>query len=1010
MSRKLVLASFTFAILIASLFFTMPYMARTFADQGSARALIAGRVDESKLVTLEGNTRPEAIAQNDRGIVRDDLELEHVYLLLRRPAEREIALEKYIDSLTDLHSPNYHQWLNPATLGEQYGLADSDISAITNWLASHGFTVNQVFPNKVLIDFSGNAGQVRQAFKTEMHNLNVAGESHIANMADPQIPEALAPAVIGVLSLNDFKPFPMHHMKTNYTIGGGLFAVVPADLDVIYNTGSLHTGGISGQGQTVVVIEDTDVYNPNDWNTFRSTFGLSTYTDGTFTQVHPTGTNACSDPGVNGAESEAILDAEYASAAAPSATIELASCSDTITTFGGLIAVENLVNQTTPPAIMSVSYGICEASSGATLNAGFNSAYQQGAAEGVSIFVAAGDQGASTCDRGVAKATHGIGITGWGETPYNVAVGGTDFSDTFSGTTSTYWKATNGPTFGSAASYIPETPWNDSCAGVLLSQFEGFTVPYGPSGFCHTTLAQLNFYTTVAGGGGPSGCATGKPSTAGVVSGTCAGYAKPSWQAGILGNPSDGVRDIPDVSLFAANGLWGHYYPFCDTDPADGGTCTGAPSGWLGAGGTSFASPIMAGIQALVNQNTGSIQGNPNPTLYSLAAAEYGSTGSTTCNSSLGNAVSTSCIFYDVTLGDMDVDCGGSRNCFLDGATTGVLSTSNTTYQPAFATGTGWDYATGIGTVNALNLVNGWPTGSSPSFSLNASPSSVTITQGSGGSTTINVVPANGFTGSVTLSNSALPSGVTAGFSPNPTTGASTLTMNASSTAATGTVTLTISGVSGALNASTSVTLTVNSANLPNFSLTATPNSLTVGVGGTGKSTIKVVPQNGFAGTVSFAASGLPAGVTATFIPKTSTTSSSLSLKVGTTASAGTSTITVTGTSGALVNSTTISLTISPSFTLTVSPATLTTTQGAAGVTSTLTIKPLGGFSGSVTLGAAGMQTGVTAVFSPNPATTTSTLTLTASATATTGTKTITITGKSGAITAKTRVTLTVNP
>lgn len=1010
MPRKLALASFTFAILLASVFLTEPYFARAFADQGSARALITERIDESKLVTLEGNTRPEAIPQNDRGIVRDDLAIEHMYLLLRRPAEREIALEKYIDSLTNLHSPTYHQWLNPTSLGEQYGLADSDITAITSWLTSHGFIVNQVFPNKVLIDFSGNAGQVRQTFKTEMHNLDVAGESHIANMSDPKIPGALAPAVIGILSLNDFKPFPMHHMKTNYTIGGGLFAVVPADLDVIYNTGPLHAGGISGQGQTVVIIEDTDVYNTGDWATFRSTFGLSSYTDGNFTQVHPTGTNSCTDPGVNGAESEAILDAEYASAAAPSATIELASCSDTVTTFGGLIAVENLVNEATPPSIMSVSYGICEASSGATLNAGFNSAYQQGAAEGVSIFVAAGDYGAATCDRGVAKATHGVGVTGWGETPYNVAVGGTDFSDTYSGTTSTYWNAANGATYGSAISYIPEIPWNDSCAGVLLSEFEGYSAPYGTSGFCHTTLAELDFYTTVAGGGGPSGCATGKPSTAGVVSGTCAGYAKPSWQAGILGNPSDGVRDVPDVSLFAANGLWGHYYPFCDTDPADGGTCTGAPSGWLGAGGTSFASPIMAGIQALVNQKTGSIQGNPNPTLYSLAEAEYGSTGSTTCNSSLGNAVASSCVFYDVTLGDMDVDCAGTHNCYLDGTTTGVLSTSNTAYQPAYSTGTGWDFATGIGSVNALNLANSWPTSTSPSFTLNATPSSVTVTQGSSGQTTISIVPANGFTGSVTLSNSALPSGVTAGFSSNPTTGASTLTLTASATATTGTVPVTISGVSGALTANTSVTLTVNSANPPNFSLTATPSSLAVAVGGAGKSTIAVVAQNGFSGTVSFAASGLPTGVTATFTPKSSTTSSSLSLRVGTAASPGIYTITVTGTSGALVNSTTVSLTIKPSFTLTASPTTLTSTQGGTGATSTITIKSLGGFSGSVTLTAAGMQTGVTAVFSPNPATTTSTLTLTASATAATGTKTITITGKSGTISARTEVTLTVNP
>src|SRR4029077_7704531 len=105
-------------------------------------------------------------------------------------------------------------------------------------------------------------------------------------------------------------------------------------------------------------------------------------------------------------------------------------------------------------------------------------------------------------------------------------------------------------------------------------------------------------------------------------SGPCARWAKPSWQT-VLGNPQDGVRDTPDVSLFAADGLWAHYYVFCWSDSANGGaTCGSDPSAWSVAGGTSFASPIMAAIQALVNQKTGSRQGNPAPAYYQLAASE----------------------------------------------------------------------------------------------------------------------------------------------------------------------------------------------------------------------------------------------------------------------------------------------------------------------------------------------------------------------------------------------------
>ncbi|HJY86431.1 MAG TPA: protease pro-enzyme activation domain-containing protein, partial [Candidatus Acidoferrales bacterium] len=724
-------------------------------------------IDERKLTTLKGNTRHEANVDNDRGVVADHFLLEHMLLQLQRPPELEKALVQFIDELHDPNSPNFHKWLTPEQFGERFGLAQQDMDTITLWLQSHGLIVNLVYPSGMVIDFSGTAGQVRAAFHTEIHNLEVKGEKHIGNMGEPQIPAALAPAVLGVVSLHDFRPRAMHKMSRvspEYTFAGPTYAVVPADLATIYNLNPLFSAGYSGQGQTIVVVENTNVFSTSDWNTFRSAFGLSGYTSGSFTTVHPappSGTNNCSNPGVvPPIDAEAILDAEWASAAAPSAAIEMASCADTTTTFGGLIAIQNLINASTqPPAIMSISYGQCETVNGAAANAAYNAAYQQAVTEGVSIFVASGDSGAAACDNSVAQATHGIGANAFASTPYNVAVGGTDFSDTYARTNSIYWNSTNTSTFGSAISYIPEIPWNDSCAGVLLANHLGYTTTHGPSSLCNDPFFGLALSTTVSGGGGPSGCATGTPSTSGVVSGTCQGWPKPSWQS-VLGNPGDGVRDTPDVSLFGADGLWNHYYVFCWSNTAHGGKgCTGAPSGWSGAGGTSFSSPIMAGIQALVNQRTGARQGNPNPVYYQLAAAEYGSSGSSSCNSSLGNGVASSCIFYDVTLGDMDVDCKGSFNCFLDSSPEGVLSTSNNSYNPAYGTATGWDFATGIGTVNAANLVNNWPA-APPRFILSASPSSLTITQGANGTTTITITPENVFSGNVSLSASGLPSGV----------------------------------------------------------------------------------------------------------------------------------------------------------------------------------------------------------------------------------------------------------
>src|SRR5271155_3000338 len=391
------------------------------------RALITQAVNDANLVTLAGNMRPEANSANDRGAVAADLPLEHMMLQLQRSPEQEQALETYIDQLEDAKSPNYHRWLTAQEFGERYGVAASDLATITAWVKSHGFTVNRVYPSGTSIDFSGNAGQVRETFHTEIHNLDVNGVAHIANMSDPQIPSALAPVVIGVVSLNDFRPHELNYPRTSYTFSscddvtsGDCYTVVPADLATIYNLNPLFAAGYSGQGQTIVVLEDTNVYSTSDWTTFRATFGLSSYTAGSFTQVHPappSGANNCANPNVNGDDGEAILDAEYATAAAPSATIELASCADTNSTFGGLIAVQNIINaKGTPPAIISISYGECEAENGAAANAAYSHAFQQAAAEGVSIFVSSGDEGAASCDADAAKATHGINVSGFAST------------------------------------------------------------------------------------------------------------------------------------------------------------------------------------------------------------------------------------------------------------------------------------------------------------------------------------------------------------------------------------------------------------------------------------------------------------------------------------------------------------------------------------------------------------------------------------------------------------------
>jgi len=1012
MFRKSGFASFSISVL--AFFFAVSPTSAQVESGLHARPVITQNIDEGQQAVLNGHTRTEANAENDRGESRDDFKLEHMLLQLRRSPEQEQALQQFIDELNRNGSPNFHQWITAQEFGQRFGLSKQDLDKITDWLESHGFTVNVVYPSGMVIDFSGNVEQLRRVFKIEIHNLDVDGEKHVANMNDPQIPAALAPAIVGIVSLNDFKPHSLHKMRkrrgnSTFDSLGATYALVPSDLATIYNLKPLFSAGYSGQGQTIALIGDSNVFRPSDWTTFRSKFGLSSYTSGSFSTIHPapsSGANNCRNPGVvDPNDAEAILDAEWASAAAPNASIELVSCADTTITFGGLIALENLVNATTtPPAVISVSYGQCETHNGVPANAAYSSVYQQAVTEGVSVFVAAGDSGGAACDDGNSRATHGVGVNALSSTPYNVAVGGTDFSDTSSGTNSSYWNSTNASTLTSAMSYIPEIPWNDSCAGMLITKHLGYTTPYGSNGFCNSSAGEF-LRTTIAGGGGPSGCATGTPSTSGVVSGTCQGWPKPSWQS-VLGNPSDGVRDTPDISLFAANGLWSHYYIFCWSDTEDGGApCKGNPSDWSGAGGTSFASSIMAGIQALVNQKTGDRQGNPNPVYYQLAATEYGSGGSTSCNSSNGAAAAGACIFYDVTQADTDVNCTGRMNCFLPSGRDGVLSTSDHSYETAFSSAAGWDFATGIGSINAANLANNWPSSTS-NFTLSAFPTSLSVTQGTSGGTTITVNPLNGFSGSVSLSASGLPNGVSAAFSPNIATTASTLTMTASGTATTGTVTVTITGTTGILTNTTTLTLTVIAAQ--DFALSASPGSVSIVQGNSGGSTITITPLNGFSGSVTLSASGLPSGVTASFSP-TVAGMSTMTLTASITATTGTVPVTITGMSSGLTHMTGVTLTVTPApdFALTASPSGVSIVQGTSGG-GTITVTPLNGFSGSVSLSASGLPSGVAASFGTNPTTGMSTMTLTASITATTGTVPVTIKGMSGSLTHATGVTLTV--
>jgi pseudomonalisin len=683
-----------------------PALAQQRAGSTSATPRLKEAVDESKRVVVEGSMQPLSRTAPDLGAVADDFPLQHMLFTLKRSADQQRALDSLVEDLHDPKSANFHAWLTAEQIGEQFGPARDDIERIVAWLDSRGFSINTVHASGMLLDISGTAGQVKDAFHTEIHRYEVNGAIETANATPLELPLALAAVANGPASLSSIRPHRRGSSAARlkftqtYTNGAVVHYLAPADLATIYNIWPLWNAGITGKGQVVAVVGDTD-FLAADWATFVAAFGLAPY-GGTITVAHP----GCADPGipadaVRERERELAMDVDLVLATAPGATIVAATCASTAATDSIVAGVAGLVNQAAPPHVISVSYSICEGVETAGYLKMIGGIWQQAAAEGISLVVASGDDGAASCDTGTQQATHGITVNALASTPWNVAVGATDYSDQFDHSVDQYWASTNTPMLGSALSYVPERAWNSSCAGTvnINAQYNG-TV--GGAAWCNSKNPDA--YVGVFNGNAAT--SSGGPSRT---------YAKPVWQANVPGIVNDGRRDIPDVSMFGG-GTENQYVISCDSDAAHGGSpCNyGDPADTFGnvGGGTSAAAPIFAGIMALVDQKTSRRWGNPNPVLYQAAAAAFGSAASpdaanlARCDASNGNRVGSDCVFHDTTRGDISVPCQpGTANCYSSpGDTYGVLSTSNTAGSLAYAAGAGWDFATGLGSVNAANL------------------------------------------------------------------------------------------------------------------------------------------------------------------------------------------------------------------------------------------------------------------------------------------------------------------
>jgi subtilase family serine protease len=671
-------------------FFSLLFALGAFAQVTPVQSRITQAVDESNLTILKGNTYYQARAEYDRGAAPSSLPMNRMLLVLERSPSQEAALEQLLDQQQDQSSPNYHQWLTPQQFGQQFGPTDQDIQTITTWLQSRGFKVAPISNGRTIIEFSGTAGQVQQAFHTAIHKYsvpNAAGalEDHWANSADPSIPTALAPVIAGIDTLHNFIKRPQHAVSSDKfrvernrgpqpqftgTNGSGatVHAVGPGDLAVIYNANPLYAASpnINGTGSTVAVVARSD-FSPQDLSDFRSNFGVVSPP----IQIVVNGT----DPGDLGGdeEVEATLDASYATALAQQANENFVVSASTNTTDGVDLSEVYIIDNNLGD-VLTESFGSCEEGATAAQSTNISNLAQQAAAQGITYMVSSGDNGSAGCDApSNPAATQGVSVNILASSPYTVAVGGTMFNE--GANPATYWSTSDSGTLTSALSYIPEDVWNQSCSVAS----------------CGSQDADL-----YASGGGVS-----------II------FLKPAWQSGVAGIPtSPAFRDLPDVSLTAA----GHDPYLICLD----GSCEQGEAEYEGVFGTSASVQAFGGIMALVRQKIGARVGQADYVFYKLAATET----LANCNGSQASPVPNSdCIFYDTTVG----------NNIVPGITNGDYTST-----------VGYDRTTGLGSVNITNLVNKW---SSVTFAPSVTTLSVnptTFTHGTTANISITVAPQTG--------------------------------------------------------------------------------------------------------------------------------------------------------------------------------------------------------------------------------------------------------------------------
>ena len=793
---------------VACCFATLVLFASAAMAQQPA-ARISIEIDNSERATIRGTHPPMARAENEVGRVPSGMKLQGISIVFSHTAAQEADLQNLIAAQQDPTSPLYHKWLTPDEFAARFGVADADIASVQSWLEQQGFSIDGVSRSTNRISFSGTVQQAEAAFGTELHYYNVGGKKHYAASADISVPAAISTLVQTVTNISTFRPKPHVRLKA------------PQRAPTANLTSSQSGSHFLSPSDIATIYDINAAYSAGYTGSDQSiaVVGQSSVSVSDVENFQKAAGLSVKDPSL-------VLVPNSGSAAVSSGD---EAESDLDLEYSGAIAKGaaiyfvyvgdnsnysawdslNYAVESRIAPVISISYGACESQLSSSDYSTLNAILAQAASQGQTVISASGDNGSTDCS----------GITGL-TTAQQEALA-VDFP-----ASSQYVTGMGGTEFPAADVSSSNTTYWESASG---SDVISSALSYIPEQVWNDDSSSSGLSS---GGGGVSTFT-----------------ARPTWQSAVTGIPSGRYRLVPDISLDASPNNAGYLY--CSSDSSSTGVTGSCSNGFRDgndqyltvAGGTSFGVPIFAGMVAIINQKLNSTGlGVVNSTLYTLAA----------------NSTTYVSVFHDITSGNNKCTAG-SNYCSSAGAS-------------QYTATTGYDEASGLGSVDFYNLMMAWPTSSSSLIATTTTLSAATTSPVSGVDDVVTITVASGSASSPAAPTGTLTVAVdgTIETSSLALSGGSATYTFSSTTAGSHVITATYSGDSIYAPSTGTLILTVGSSG-KSFTLTAT--NVAVSAGSSGTSTVTVTPKSGYTGMIGWSATSSPSLSNACYVLANATVS-----------------------------------------------------------------------------------------------------------------------------------------